>query len=88
MQEEIDSSMIGPAEASLFRSNEQIRDDVWQYISLNDAIRRKDIDVSVEGGIVTLRGRVNSEIAREAAEKAAREALGVIGVRNELEVAA
>ncbi len=87
MQEEIDSSMIGPAEASLFRSNEQIRDDVWEYISLNDAIRRKDIDVSVEGGIVTLRGRVNSDIAREAAEKAAREALGVIGVRNELEVA-
>lgn len=87
MQEEIDSSMIGPAEASLFRSNEQIRDDVWEYISLNDVIRRKDIDVSVEGGIVTLRGRVNSEIAREATEKAAREALGVIGVRNELEVA-
>lgn len=86
MQEEIDSSMIGPAEASLFRSSSQMRDDVWRLISLNDTIRRKDIDVSVEGGLVTLAGSVDSEASKQAAEAAARQALGVIGVRNELEV--
>lgn len=88
MQEEIDSSMIGSSETGLFRSDSQIRDDVWRLISLNQAIRRKDIDVSVEGGIVTLAGRVDSPEARQAAENAARDALGVIGVENELEVAA
>ena len=87
MQEEINSSMIGPAQASLFRSSDQIRDDVWELICLNNAIRHKDIEVSVEGGIVTLSGRVGSEIAKGEAEQAAREALGVTDVRNELEVA-
>ena len=87
MQEEINSNMIGPAEASLFRSSAQIRDDVWEMICLNSAIRKKDVDVSVEGGVVRLRGRVNSNLARDEAELAARQVLGVTEVHNELEVA-
>ena len=88
MQEEINSNMIGPAEASLFRSSDQIKDDVWELISLNSAIRKKDIDVTVQGGVVTLQGKVNSNAARESAESATRKALGVTEVYNELEVAA
>ncbi len=88
MQEEYDSSIIGPSQASVFRTSEQIRKDAIELIELNSAVTPKDIDVSVEGGIVTLRGRVDSDTARDAAERAVREVMGVIEIHNELEVAA
>jgi osmotically-inducible protein OsmY len=86
MLEEIESSMIGPLGAGVFRSNVEIRDEVWESICLDDTIRHKDIDLSVEGGVVTLRGRVNSDVAKAKCESIAREVLGVMDVRNDLEV--
>lgn len=47
-----------------------------------------DINVDTENGVVTLFGTVESEEAKEAAEKNAMEAAGVERVENELEVAA
>jgi len=83
---EYDSSEIGPAQASVFRSSEQIENDVREMIELNDAVRPKDIEVIVDAGTVILKGHVDNEIASDEAEEAAREVLGVIRVRNELEV--
>lgn len=81
-----DSSLIGPAQASAFRSSEEIREDVEELISLNDLIYPKDIEVIVEDGNVTLRGRVRDRLAADEAEEAACSVVGVTEVRNELEV--
>lgn len=87
MTDEYDSSLIGPAQASAFRSSEQIYEDIVELIATNDAIYPKDIDVLVEDGVVTLRGRVDSQTAVDEAEQATRGVIGVRGVRNELEAA-
>ena len=84
---EYDSNIMGPVQATAYRSSDQIEEDVREMISLNDAIQPKDIDVLVEQGKVTLRGRVRDEVARNEAEQAAREVIGVIEVINELEIA-
>lgn len=86
MKEEIDSSMIGPAEASLFRSSDQIKEDIQELIGENNAIQQKDFEVIVSDGAVTLRGYVESETARDAATEAVLDVLGVTSVRNELEI--
>ncbi len=86
MQDKYDSSLIGPAQSSIFRTSEQIRDEIIELINENDAIQPKDIEVIVSDGIVTLRGQVQDELAREEAEQAAWEVLGVTEVDNQLEV--
>lgn len=86
MQEKIDSSQIGPAQASLFRSSDQIREDLQELISANDLIEPKEINVRVENGIVTLQGRVRDRVACDEAIQAARSVLGVIDVKSELEI--
>ncbi|MHB0914005.1 MAG: BON domain-containing protein [Armatimonadota bacterium] len=86
MREEINSSMIGPAEASLFRSGEQIREDVLELLTARGL--REGIEVSVNEGVVTLEGRVRNRRAIEGAEAAAREVLGVTQVVNRLETGA
>lgn len=81
---EYDSNLIGPSQTSLFRTSEEIREDLEELISLNDAIHPKDIDFIVERGTVILKGRVRDQAASQEAEQAAREVLGVTAVRNEL----
>jgi osmotically-inducible protein OsmY len=84
MEGKYDSSLIGPAQVSAFRSSEEIKEDVEELIYLNDAIYPKDIEVTVEDGLVTLRGMVRDQVASDEAEMAARDVIGVTGVRNEL----
>ena len=81
-----DSSQIGPMQASAVRSIGQIREDVRELIDENDAIYPKDIYIDVQDGVVTLRGKVRDQIAFDEAVQAAREVIGVIEVRNELEI--
>ncbi len=83
---EYDSSQIGPARFDIFRSSDEIEKDVRQLISENDAIHPKDIDISVYEGVVTLKGHVDDQASSDEAVQAAREAIGVLDVRNELEV--
>ena len=88
MKDKIDSSQIGPAEASLFRSTDQIRNDVEELLNINDELHLEDLKVDVDGnGVVTLRGRVFDNLQRAEAEDAVWEVLGVTGVVNELEIA-
>ena len=86
MEGEYDSSLIGPARADLFRTADEIKHDVEQLIAENELLFGSDIDVSVESGVVTLRGRVRDQAACDEAVNAAREVLGVVDVRNELEI--
>ena len=86
MEDKIDSSMIGPAEASLFRSSDQIEDDVLELLRLNPATKGRGIQVSVRDGLVTLNGSIDSEEGWDAATDIAQEVLGVTGVLNNLEI--
>jgi len=86
MEGKYDSSLIGPSQASVFRSSDEIREDVEELISLNDAIQPKDIAVTVEDGKVVLRGRVRNQAAAEEATQAARQVIGVTDVHSELEI--
>ena len=52
----------------------------------DDTVRGRDISVSAENGVVTLRGAVDSEAARDRAVSLARDVQGVSDVRNELRV--
>lgn len=83
---EYDSTQIGPARADVFRDSREIQEDVEELISLNDAIHPKDIDVSVEAGSVILRGHVDDRASYEEADRAARDVIGVLDVKNLLEV--
>jgi osmotically-inducible protein OsmY len=87
MKEKIDSSMIGPAEASLFRSGDQIRDDINELLEANPETSGQEIRVSVSEGVVTLQGKVGSDDVKNSATAVALDVLGVTAVRNELEVA-
>jgi osmotically-inducible protein OsmY len=50
------------------------------------AVRGRDIDVTTDNGIVTLRGTVPDDQSRQQAENIARNVDGVAGVQNELRV--
>jgi hyperosmotically inducible periplasmic protein len=49
-------------------------------------VRKRGIDVDTQIGEVTLRGEVESEREREAAERITRTTKGVLGVTNQLQV--
>lgn len=86
MDGKYDSRLIGPSQASVFRTRDKIREDVEELIWLNDEIYPKDIQVIVDNGIVTLTGRVRDQVASDEAEMAVREVMGVTAVFNELEI--
>ncbi|HET6454077.1 MAG TPA: BON domain-containing protein [Armatimonadota bacterium] len=83
---EYDSNIMGPVQATAYRSSDQIEKDVRELISLNDAIQPKDIDVTVEVGKVTLKGKVRDGVARDEAVQAASEVIGVTEVINSIEI--
>ncbi|MHB0999343.1 MAG: BON domain-containing protein [Armatimonadota bacterium] len=86
MEGEYNSSQMGPSQASVFRSSDQIMNDIKEMITQNNLIHPKNIDVALENGIVTLSGKVDNETACEEAENAVREVIGVINVVNKLEI--
>ncbi len=68
------------------KSDEAIQQDVLAELKWDGRIRPNEIGVTVEEGVVTLRGKINSLANRHAAEDAARRVGGVKAVANELEV--
>jgi hypothetical protein len=69
------------------RSDERIREEVIESLTIHPDIDASDIDVSVEGGEVTLRGTVDSRWIKRTAEDEAESVFGVTNVRNSLRVA-
>ena len=67
-------------------------DDAWLTTSvrskffLDDDVRGRDVEVSTQNGVVTLRGTVENERERRQALAVARNTDGVRGVNDELEV--
>lgn len=70
------------------RSDERIRDDVCERLTLHDAIDASRIEVDVSEGMVTLGGEVPERYMKHLAEDAVVETVGVKDVENSLRVKA
>jgi hypothetical protein len=66
------------------RSDERILEDLADRISAEDEIDASDVEVSVEGGVVTLSGTVERRGDRRILELLVEDVLGVVEVRNEM----
>jgi hypothetical protein len=66
------------------RSDESIREDICESLTLDPYVDATEIEVAVKEGVVFLRGTVSSREVRRMAEDAALDCTGVVDVRNEL----
>ncbi|HEX8114039.1 MAG TPA: BON domain-containing protein [Kofleriaceae bacterium] len=68
------------------KTDEQIQRDVLAELQWDSRVQPSEIGVSVESGIVALRGHVDSYYKKWAAEEAALRVRGVVAVASELEI--
>jgi osmotically-inducible protein OsmY len=68
------------------RSDERIREDVCDRLTMNPEVDASNIEVQVNAGEVTLRGAADSRFTRRAAEDIAEAIPGVKHVHNEIRV--
>lgn len=77
---------VGPQ--GYVRSDERIREDVCERLTLHDAIDASRIEVDVVEGVVTLGGDVPERYMKHLAEDAVVDTIGVKDVENALRVRA
>jgi hyperosmotically inducible protein len=68
------------------RADRDLLQDVQQALRFDPATAVSDIQVTVDEGVVTLRGKVDSDPHRALAEEITKNVRGVSDVRNELDV--
>jgi len=68
------------------RSDERIREDVCERLTMDHDVDASEIEVMVDGAIVTLNGSVNERHAKRLAEDIAESVRGVKDVQNNLRV--
>lgn len=68
------------------RSDERIREDVCDRLSVSDEVDPTDVEVSVANGEVTLTGSVQTRFMKFAAEEIADDVPGVHDVHNQLRI--
>src|SRR3954467_14772308 len=66
------------------RSDDKIREEVWDLLSNNADLDATEVEVLVEGGEVTLTGNVDSRDAKWLAEDLVTSVSGVCEVYNQL----
>ncbi|WP_201312967.1 BON domain-containing protein [Dyella sp. EPa41] len=69
------------------RSDERIRDDVCEALTLDPWLDATHIQVNVDGGVVTLQGTVADRHMKYRAEECADQASGVQDVENRIRIA-
>lgn len=69
------------------RSNERIHEDICERLTQHGQLDASNIQVEVNNGVVTLKGKVNSRRAKRMAEDAVETISGVRDVQNQLQVA-
>src|SRR5512141_2100426 len=77
---------LGTVGCSRSRSDAAITADVQNMLNVDSTLASKQIAVQCEAGTVSLSGNVGSEAERSAAEKIARQVVGVKQVNNNLQV--
>lgn len=70
-----------------FRPDDELKHDINMALTDNAVTEKLEVIVGVEGGRVTLDGRVDSQQERRTAERVARRVRGVAEVDNRIEVA-
>lgn len=68
------------------RSDSQIQQEVLRELKWDTRVEETDVGVTVERGIVTLTGLVNSYAKKLAAQEAAHRVFGVLDVANDMQV--
>lgn len=74
--------------ASMFKTDDQLRQDVLDELARDPAVDAAHVDVAVAYGVATLDGRVGSWAEKEAAQDAALRIAGIHDVANDLAVVA
>jgi osmotically-inducible protein OsmY len=67
-------------------ADDKIYDLVRQKLANDPDVKGAGLDVTVKDGVVTLRGRVHDEKAKEKAQKLTKSVKGVASVTNELKI--
>lgn len=67
-------------------SDGRIHDEVLAKLANDTDVRGGGFDVTVKAGVVTLKGEVRTQKAKEKAEKLTKKVKGVVGVENQLKV--
>lgn len=83
---EYGSEEIGPAAASVYRSDDQLKSEIIELLDANDELDASSINVEVHAGKVTLRGVVQTPDQRNIAEHVASDALGTVEIIDELHI--
>ena len=76
----------GRGPRSFKRTDSRIEEDINERLTEHSWIDATDVEVSVENGEVTLRGRVDNLEAKDLAEEIAESAFGVKSVDNQIRV--
>jgi len=79
-------ALLAPLFAQGTPSDDKIYDLVRQKLANDPDVKGGNFDVAVKNGVVTMKGTVQDEHAREKAEKIAKKVKGVTGVNNQLKV--
>jgi osmotically-inducible protein OsmY len=67
-------------------NDDRIYDEVRRKLADDADVKGGAFDVSVKDGVVTLKGRVHTEKAKEKATRLTKKVKGVMGVNNELKL--
>lgn len=77
---------IAPALAQKATSDDALVDQVRLQLTKDPAVNGGALSVDVKDGVVTIKGKVRTEKARQKAEKLAKKVKGVKAVDNQLKV--
>jgi osmotically-inducible protein OsmY len=80
------SGTAGGAAMLTRKDDSQIQQDVLRELKWDTRVKETEVGVSVDKGVVTLTGTVNSYGKKVAAEEAAHRVLGVLDVANDVVV--
>ena len=81
------SSQPGTGPRFQRRSDDKIREEIWELLNNNADLDATEVEVHVEGGEVTLSGTVESRDARWLTEDLVTSVSGVREVYNQIKVA-
>jgi hyperosmotically inducible protein len=78
--------LIVPLLVAQANLDDRIHDEVMAKLANDTEVRGGGLDVTVKNGMVTLKGQVHTEKAKEKAEKLVKKIKGVASVDNQLKV--
>jgi osmotically-inducible protein OsmY len=78
--------LVEQGKAAQGKDDGRIHDEVMAKLANDTDVRGGGFEVIVKNGMVTLRGQVHTDKAKEKAEKLTKKVKGVIGVDNQLKL--